>query len=91
MHRVVITGMGAVCPIGLTVREAWQALMDGRSGAGEITLFDSSAFDVHIAAEVKNFERTPRTNGLAYMWQFGIYGGPNTHALWNRAKEAERR
>jgi hypothetical protein len=36
-------------------------------------------------AEVKNFERSPRTNGLAFMWQFGIYGGPNTHALWNRA------
>ena len=36
-------------------------------------------------AEVKNFQRTPRTNGLAYMWQYGIYGGPNTHALWNRA------
>jgi membrane-associated phospholipid phosphatase len=35
-------------------------------------------------AEVKNFERTPRTTGLALMWQFGVYGGPNVHVLWNR-------
>jgi len=35
-------------------------------------------------AEVKNFQRTPRTNGFAYMWQYGIYGGPNVHVLWNR-------
>jgi membrane-associated phospholipid phosphatase len=35
-------------------------------------------------AEVKNFQRTPRTNGLALMWQYGIYGGPNVHVLWNR-------
>jgi len=35
-------------------------------------------------AEVENFERTPRTNGLALMWQYGIYGGPNVHVLWNR-------
>jgi len=36
-------------------------------------------------AETKTFARTPRTNGLAFQWQYGIYGGPNTHALWNRA------
>ncbi|MBA2449705.1 MAG: PA-phosphatase, partial [Chloroflexi bacterium] len=33
---------------------------------------------------MENFERTPRTNGLALMWQYGIYGGPNVHVLWNR-------
>jgi membrane-associated phospholipid phosphatase len=35
-------------------------------------------------AEAKSFQRTPRTNGLAYMWQYGVYGGPNIHCLWNR-------
>jgi hypothetical protein len=35
-------------------------------------------------AEVKNFQRTPQTNGLAYMWQFGTYGGPNVQVNWNR-------
>jgi len=35
-------------------------------------------------AEVKNFQRTPVTNGLAYQWQFGTYGGPNVHVMWNR-------
>ena len=35
-------------------------------------------------AEVKTFQRTPQTNGFAFQWQFGVYGGPNVHVLWNR-------
>ncbi|MEW6034021.1 MAG: beta-ketoacyl-ACP synthase II [Chloroflexota bacterium] len=55
-RRVVITGMGAVCPLGQTIPEVWQALLDGRSGIGPITLFDSSGFDAKIAAEVRNWD-----------------------------------
>jgi beta-ketoacyl-acyl-carrier-protein synthase II len=53
--KVVITGMGAVCPIGLTVEEAWQNLVMGISGVGPISLFDPKDLLVKIACEVKNF------------------------------------
>ncbi|MGB2878335.1 MAG: beta-ketoacyl-ACP synthase II [Dehalococcoidales bacterium] len=54
--RVVITGMGAITPLGLSVDEYWQGLISGRSGFGPITLFDASAYPVSVAAEVKNFD-----------------------------------
>jgi len=56
MERVVITGMGTVNPLGLTVEESWKNAINGVSGVGPITLFDSSPLNVHFAAEVKNFE-----------------------------------
>ena len=56
MERVVITGMGTVNPLGLTVQESWQNVINGVSGVGPITLFDSSPLNVHFAAEVKSFE-----------------------------------
>ncbi len=56
MERVVITGMGTVNPLGLTVEESWKNVINGVSGVGPITLFDPSALNVHIAAEVKGFE-----------------------------------
>ena len=56
MERVVITGMGTVSPLGLTVEESWKNALAGVSGVGPITLFDSSALNVHFAAEVKGFE-----------------------------------
>lgn len=63
-ERLVITGMGAVTPIGTGVREYWENLIDGRSGVHEITHFDASGLPTHIAAEVRDFEGTahmPRT------------------------------
>src|ERR1051325_10899839 len=56
MERVVITGMGTVNPLGLTVEESWKNAINGVSGVAPITLFDSSPLNVHIAAEVKGFE-----------------------------------
>ena len=56
MERVVITGMGTVNPLGLTVEESWKNAVNGISGVGPITLFDSSTLNVHFAAEVKRFE-----------------------------------
>ena len=53
--RVVITGLGSITPIGNTLEEYWEGLMSGRNGIGKITLFDASAHDCHIAAEVKGF------------------------------------
>jgi beta-ketoacyl-acyl-carrier-protein synthase II len=55
MERVVITGMGTVNPLGLTVEESWTNAINGKSGVGPITLFDSSGLNVHCAGEVKNF------------------------------------
>jgi 3-oxoacyl-[acyl-carrier-protein] synthase II len=56
MERVVITGMGTVNPLGLTVEESWKNVIHGVSGVGPITLFDPSLLNVHFAAEVKSFE-----------------------------------
>ncbi|MFZ1041394.1 MAG: beta-ketoacyl-ACP synthase II [Anaerolineales bacterium] len=56
MERIVITGMGTVNPLGLTVDETWKNVTEGVSGVGPITLFDSSSLLVHIAAEVKGFD-----------------------------------
>jgi 3-oxoacyl-[acyl-carrier-protein] synthase II len=56
MERVVVTGMGAVTPVGQDLPSMWGSLVAGRSGAGPITLFDSTAFAVHFACEVKNWE-----------------------------------
>jgi beta-ketoacyl-acyl-carrier-protein synthase II len=53
--RIVITGMGTVNPLGLSVEESWKNLIAGKSGVGKITLFDSTPLQVHIAAEVHGF------------------------------------
>jgi 3-oxoacyl-[acyl-carrier-protein] synthase II len=55
-RRVVITGMGAVTPLGNDVETSWQNLLAGESGAGPITQFDSSEYYVHFACEVKDFD-----------------------------------
>ena len=55
-RRVVITGVGAVSPIGETIPDIWQALLEGRSGIGTITLFDASKHGTKISAEVKNWD-----------------------------------
>lgn len=56
MNRVVITGMGAVTPIGNDVESFWQGLTSGKCGIGPITKFDTSEYKVKVAAEVKNFD-----------------------------------
>ena len=61
-RRVVITGLGAVCPVGNTMPEAWDALMHGRSGVGRITLFDPCPFAIQIAGEVKDFSIAGRVD-----------------------------
>lgn len=55
-RRVVITGLGAVTPIGLTAAESWQAVKSGVCGVAPITQFDPSGMKVHLAAEVKGFD-----------------------------------
>jgi len=57
-RRVVITGLGAVSPLGLDVESSWTSLLAGNSGAAEITQFDHSEYPVHFACEVKGFDPT---------------------------------
>ena len=55
-HRVVITGIGIICPVGLDAVTTWDSLINGRGGIDNITLFDASAHTTKFAAEVKNFD-----------------------------------
>lgn len=54
-RRVVVTGMGLITPLGLNLSESWQGLLQGRSGIGKISAFDTTGFDTQIAGEVKGF------------------------------------
>ncbi len=53
--RVVVTGLGAITPIGNTVKDFWEGLVSGKNGAGEITRFDSALYKTHFACEVKGY------------------------------------
>jgi 3-oxoacyl-[acyl-carrier-protein] synthase II len=55
-RRVVVTGIGAVSPVGLTAAATWECLLAGQSGAGTITRFDPEGFETQIACEVKDFD-----------------------------------
>jgi 3-oxoacyl-[acyl-carrier-protein] synthase II len=61
-RRVVITGLGMVSPLGLTVESSWQAALAGQSGVGQVTRFDTQAYTTTIAGEVKNFDPSPYLN-----------------------------
>jgi 3-oxoacyl-[acyl-carrier-protein] synthase II len=58
LKRVVVTGIGALTPVGNNLEEYWQGLVNGVSGANMITLFDASKFKTRFACELKNFEAT---------------------------------
>jgi 3-oxoacyl-[acyl-carrier-protein] synthase II len=58
LKRVVVTGLGALTPIGNTVEQYWEGLVNGKSGAGPITYFDAEKFKTRFACELKNFEVT---------------------------------
>ena len=55
MRRVVVTGMGAITPIGLNTEDFWNGIKEGRTGFGEVTHFDTTDYKTHLAAEVKDF------------------------------------
>jgi len=61
-RRVVVTGVGAMTPLGLTLDETWKGLLAGRSGIGPITQFDASELPVRIAGELKGFDPTRYIN-----------------------------
>ena len=57
-RRIVITGMGLICPVGNTVASSWEAVCQGKSGVGPLTEFDGSALNTRIAGEIRDFDVT---------------------------------
>ncbi|MBP3654610.1 MAG: beta-ketoacyl-[acyl-carrier-protein] synthase II, partial [Oscillospiraceae bacterium] len=55
-RRVVVTGLGAITPIGNNVKDTWEAMKSGKNGIAPITLFDTEKFKAKLGAEVKNFD-----------------------------------
>ena len=76
-RRVVITGLGAVTPVGLTASDSWQAVKDGVCGVAPITQFDPTGMKVHLAAEVKDFDplvcmTRPESKHMERFTQFAV-------------------
>lgn len=76
-NRVVVTGLGALSPVGNTAPAMWQALVAGKSGAGPVTQFDATRYSTRIAAEVKGFDPAAHIDGkevrrMARCSQFAI-------------------
>ena len=96
--RVVITGIGALTPLGLTVLDFWKGLVEGRCGIGAITLFDTSNFAIKVAAEVKGFKpenymEVKRVDRTSRCIQFGIAASRlamESAALEMRKEKSER-
>ena len=77
MRRVVVTGLGLITPVGLGWRASWEALLAGRSGIAPVRSFDTSAFPVHIGAEVHGFSPEPflrrqPVSGMGRSSQFAV-------------------
>ena len=63
LRRVVVTGLGVISPVGIDVSSAWHSIINGRSGIGPITRFDATAFNTHIAGEVRGFDPAKYMSG----------------------------
>ncbi len=76
MRRVVITGMGAITPVGLSVEEFWNSVKEGKTNFAEVTRFDSTNYRAHMAAEINNFnpkdyiQRIIWISNLQNVWSF---------------------
>lgn len=82
--RVVVTGVGAVCPLGHDVETAWSSLKEGKSGIGYITLFDASEFPTKIAGEVKGKPADLLNGGI----ETSGFSGRNIHFAVAAAQQA---
>ena len=84
-RRVVITGLGMLCPVGNKVESAWEALKSGRSGIGTLSAFDTSSFTTHFGGTIKNFdvsETMPLKDAkrMDIFMQYGIAAGAEAFA-----------
>jgi len=87
-RRVVITGLGAVTPLGNDVETTWKALLAGECGIDKITLFDAAAFDTQIAGEVKNFDATPAFPSPKDVRRADRFAQFGVHAAWQALKDS---
>ena len=84
-RRIVVTGIGAVTPLGNSVKDTWLRVTQGKSGVGPITLFDASTFSTRIAGEVKNFpfekwiERNPPLNSAVRSTFFALHAAAEAY------------
>jgi 3-oxoacyl-[acyl-carrier-protein] synthase II len=62
-RRAVVTGLGVVSPVGIGADASWQALISGQSGIADITLFDTTDYEIHVAGEVKGFDAAQYMDG----------------------------
>ena len=62
-RRAVVTGLGIVSPVGTGAEAAWDSLVAGKSGIADVTLFDASAYEIHVAGEVKDFDARQYMDG----------------------------
>ncbi len=71
MRRVVITGMGAITPVGLSVEEFWNSVKEGKTNFAEVTRFDSTNYRAHMAAEINILiQRIIWISNLQNVWSF---------------------
>ena len=67
-RRVVITGLGALTPIGNTLPDYWEGLLSGTSGAAPISYFDPTLFKTQFACELKNFDPLDQNQPSLFLW-----------------------
>jgi 3-oxoacyl-[acyl-carrier-protein] synthase II len=87
-RRVVITGLGAVTPLGNTVDAFWNNLIAGQCGVDKITSWDASPFDTQIAAQVKDFDPLPAFPSPKEIRRTDRYSQFGVHAAWQALKDA---
>ncbi|MFM1770524.1 MAG: hypothetical protein RJA22_3053 [Verrucomicrobiota bacterium] len=87
-RRVVITGLGAVTPLGLDAQTSWTQLLAGQCGIDRITLFDASPFDTQIAAEVRNFDPTPAFPSPKDARRADRFAQLGVHAAWQALRDS---
>ena len=83
-RRIAVTGLGVVTPLGHNVESFWNGLLAGRSGVDHISLFDSSSFRIHIAAEVRDFTVPAELEGrkLRRLDRFSVFGVSAALEAW---------
>ena len=87
-RRVVITGLGAVTPLGHQVDTFWANLINGQGGVDKITRFDASKFDAQIAAEVKDFDPLPAFPSAKELRRSDLYAQFALHAAWQAWRDS---
>jgi 3-oxoacyl-[acyl-carrier-protein] synthase II len=87
-RRVVVTGLGAVTPLGNDVETLWNNLLAGECGIDRITLFDPTGFDCQIAAEIKNFDPAPAFPSPKEVRRTDRFATFGVHAGWQALKDS---